>query len=52
MAAVEGGDSKGTSPRTISVAVKKLKPEIVSQPEDLQSFIAEVSGCVGSMKKA
>lgn len=28
--------------RPVMVAVKKLKPEIVSHPEDLASFIAEV----------
>ena len=46
----EGGDSQGgsapASPSgsrpTIPVAVKKLKPAIVSHQEDLESFMAEV----------
>ena len=39
-----GGSGGGPAPQPVPVAVKKLKPEIVSQPEDLKSFLAEVWG--------
>jgi len=44
----QGGSSPGfpSGPRpTIPVAVKKLKPAIVSHQEDLESFMAEVWIC-------